>query len=107
MCTGKKEWEESVIFSAGLSHYQEATKAQRIVYDTVFVNEGSGYNNITGIFTCPRVRDISVLLSLSHSTFSSLHSFLSSQYVSTGHSLKGKINIQIKLMDVSLKTSVV
>ncbi|PVD37773.1 hypothetical protein C0Q70_00374 [Pomacea canaliculata] len=52
--TGKKKWEESVIFSAGLSHYQEATKAQRIVYDTVFVNEGSGYNNITGIFTCPR-----------------------------------------------------
>ncbi|XP_025076807.1 protocadherin Fat 4-like [Pomacea canaliculata] len=51
---GGKEWNAEVTFSAGLTHNQQISKDRQVVYDTVFINDGSGYSNKTGTFTCPQ-----------------------------------------------------
>ncbi|KAL3854123.1 hypothetical protein ACJMK2_013401, partial [Sinanodonta woodiana] len=42
-----------VAFSAGLTHNLELHSPINITYDRVFLNQGGGYNNGTGVFTCP------------------------------------------------------
>ncbi|XP_025090966.1 cadherin-23-like isoform X2 [Pomacea canaliculata] len=47
-----QKWEAKISFLAANIHYLEVTNAQRIVYEKILVNEGSGYSNTTGTFTC-------------------------------------------------------
>lgn len=43
-----------VAFSAYVSNYQSSLAPHKIVtFDGVILNEGSGYNNHTGVFTSP------------------------------------------------------
>ncbi|PVD37772.1 hypothetical protein C0Q70_00373 [Pomacea canaliculata] len=51
---GWKKWDTAVAFSAGLTHFLKVKEAQRVVYNKVFINDGSGYSNTTGTFTCPQ-----------------------------------------------------
>lgn len=55
MILGWKKWDTPVAFSAGLTHFLKVKEAQRVVYNKLFVNDGSGYSNTTGTFTCPQV----------------------------------------------------
>lgn len=53
--TEHRKWEAKTSFLAANIHYLEVTNAQRIVYEKILVNEGSGYSNTTGTFTCSQV----------------------------------------------------
>lgn len=45
--------EGEVSFSAGLTHDQTIQHAGNVIFNKVFSNKGSGYDNNTGVFTCP------------------------------------------------------
>ncbi|CAG5125790.1 unnamed protein product, partial [Candidula unifasciata] len=42
-----------VAFSAGLDKHTEVPGGEALVFNKVFLNVGSGYNSLTGIFTSP------------------------------------------------------
>ncbi|KAK3775000.1 hypothetical protein RRG08_036294 [Elysia crispata] len=44
---------QEIAFSAGLAHHEYLQASQKVVYDTIFVNVGGGYDSTTGVFTCP------------------------------------------------------
>lgn len=45
--------QHTVSFSVGLSNTQRVYNKDTILFDQVFVNEHSGYDTNTGVFTCP------------------------------------------------------
>ncbi|CAL1526605.1 unnamed protein product [Lymnaea stagnalis] len=50
---GKAQTPQEIAFSVGLSHHENLSANQKVVYDTVFANVGGAYDIKTGIFTCP------------------------------------------------------
>ncbi|CAG5125789.1 unnamed protein product, partial [Candidula unifasciata] len=42
-----------VAFSTGLDEYDEVPGGEALIFNKVFLNVGSGYNSLTGIFTSP------------------------------------------------------
>lgn len=45
--------ENFVAFSTGLTHSIVLTKPVNVTFDRIFLNMGNGYDNNTGVFTCP------------------------------------------------------
>lgn len=105
--TEHHKWEANISFLAANIHYLEVTNAQRIVYEKILVNEGSGYSNTTGTFTCSQVFDrfllsvsllfpLSVIFPLTFITFRKCLNCFHSPWVLNDQKTLDNININCR-----------